>query len=284
MGGKFFPVKGLAPRRESSEPEIRAFDMAGALSIRNAWNAVAVEERIELVSRAQAEGIMAAGCFIILMGAIGYGFDQIWVLASGALCSLLIMPLFSSYAWRRLKPEMILKYLAVRSVARRYAYGYKITSYDVILTFRGELEQRYRTKDEQVAAEQSQKVDFFDSDSKKARDVWICLMRGGLVVMSERLGGAKLEFITPIDLDVICREPLPEDEAPEDSAVIIGEKGRKVIITSRYPGALYVFRKQFPRLIEEFKAKEKALEAALPANEDAQGKGSLLKPPPNTKP
>lgn len=226
---------------------------AGALSIKDAWNAVAVEERLELLARAKAEGIMAAFCCVLLMGSIAYGFDKIWVLAGGAVASLLVIPLFSSYSWRRNKPALILSYLAVRSVARRYAYGHRMADLDVILIFRGQMEQLFNSEEERQLAKQQETVDF-DTHIERQKDVWICLMRGAVAVLSERLGGAKLEFIAPVLPELTTRKPKQGDELPERCVIINGlgpSKGRSVAISSSYPGALYVFEKQLARLIQE---------------------------------
>ena len=72
----------------------------GTLNINNAWNAVALEERLELISKAQAQGTVAAVASFFLMGAIAYGFDQIWLLAAGAISAFLAFPLFANHRWR----------------------------------------------------------------------------------------------------------------------------------------------------------------------------------------
>ena len=68
-------------------------------------------------------------------------FDEVWLLPSGLFGAILIAPLYTSYAWRRERPEIILKYLAVRSVARRFAYGAHLPQIDIVVLFQGQLKE-----------------------------------------------------------------------------------------------------------------------------------------------
>lgn len=234
---------------------------AGALSVENAWNAVALEERLELVSQAKAEGVFAAFVFMLMMGAVGYGFDNILLLPISLLLCFMVVPLFASFAWRREKPKLILSYLAVRSIARRYAFGYRLHNFDVVLIFKGTRVLRYSSRDEEEFARQQQTVDFNTQVNDQA-EVWIVLMRGGLVLLSERPGGAKLEYITPINADSRISKPSVQDEALDGSLLIQGAgnyRGKDVLISSPYSGAMYVFERQFSRLLSERQAdREKA--------------------------
>lgn len=234
---------------------------SGTLNINNAWNAVALEERLELISKAQAQGTVAAIASFFLMGSVAYGFDQIWLLTAGAITAFLAFPFFANHRWRHGKPELILSYLAVRTVARRYAFGYRIPELDIILIFRGQLKQVFRTKEEEELYRQQQDVDFSTSRAD-IKDVWICLLRGGVVILSEKTGGAKLEFITNISSRVICRKPTANEDISPDSVVVSYEQSglhRTVAVTSKYPAALYVFEKQLSRLIEHAREKNRQL-------------------------
>lgn len=233
-----------------------------ALSVKNAWNAVALEERLELVSRAKAQGLVAGVCFILLTGSIGYGFDRIEFLFGGMLASLFVGQLFSFYSWRSNKPEAILEYLAARSVARRYAYGYRMPDLDVVLIFRGFYEQIFTDEELGQLYESTKTVDFSTKAASK-KEVWICLMRGAVVILSERRGGAKLEFICPVTAEAVLRKPRPDEEVSDEALVLEGcgpTKGRIAAITSQYPGAFLVFEKQLQRLLEEARRKAVALE------------------------
>lgn len=235
---------------------------AGVLSIDRAWQSVSLEERLELISRAKAQGLMAGLAFVLLMGTVAYGFDKIWLLAGGGLGSTLIMPLFTSHSWRRGKPELILNYLAVRSVARRYAYGYGLANLDIIIIFRGMMEERFQSMEEEQMKKEREEINV-ESTPQDKKEVWICLMRGALVILSPRLGGAKLEFVAAVAVDLVCRRSKSVDHASEEALVIIGSSpnpGRTVVLTSNYPAALYVFEKQILRLIAEANEVKKRLQ------------------------
>lgn len=227
-----------------------------ALSIDDAWNAVALEERLELLSRSHADGILAGVACFALLGSIAYGFDEIYILAGGFIAAFFIVPLFMSYSWRRGKPALILAYLAVRTVARRYAYGYNMTDLDIILIYRGTMKEIYQNREEEEMIRQRQSVDFDSAGDGETKSVWICLLRGAIVLLSERDGGAKLEFIAPITNELEMRKPRPDESDAENALLIEGlnmSKGRTIILESRSLGAQYVFEKQLGRLIAEFK-------------------------------
>ncbi len=229
------------------------------LSIDDVWNTVALEERLELISRAHAQGAIASVVFMVYMGAVAYGVDMIWLLAVAMFGAMLVFSLFSGYVWRTGKPQLILSYLAVRSVARRYAYGYSIPELDVILIFRGQMRELF---EEGTLDEQKQNVEF-DSSSVGDRDVWICLLRGAVLILSERAGGAKLEFIAQVSEEIDCRKPTAKEDLSDRSIVVQGagiSRGRQVGLSSRYPGAMYVFEKQLLGLIFEHRHAQEKLE------------------------
>jgi len=125
-------------------------------------------------------------------------------------------------------------------------------SIDIILIYKGIMQEMFQSKEEEVFFKQNQTVDF-DSTLEESKNVWVVLMRGGIVVLSERKGGAKLEYVTPLTKDssvVQCED----DDYGRPSCLIEGvgaHKGRKVRLSSKYPGAQYVFLKQSERLIYE---------------------------------
>lgn len=224
-----------------------------SLNIGAAWNAVALEERLELISRSKAVGFTAAIGFMLLMGSIAYGFDQIWLLLSGFIGSFLIAPLFSSYTWRQGKPELILSYLAVRSMARRYAFGMNISDLEIVLIFRGHMKEII-SEEEGLKLMQAGKATSTSLSEKGEIPVWFCLMRGGIIVISEQPGGAKLEFYTPVSAETVIRKATAEEEASADKLVIEGSgtaRGRKMVMGSSYKAALYVFEKRVEELVSE---------------------------------
>jgi hypothetical protein len=226
----------------------------GALSIDDAWNGVALEERIELISRANGQGIVAALGTVCFLGATAYGFDKIWMLGASFAAALMVMPLFASFSWRRNKSAMILQYLAVRSVARRYAYGFNVTDLDIILIFRGFMEERFSSVEDEMLSKQHEDIELDHAAVEGRKAVWICLMRGGVLMLSENSGGAKPEFFTPVAPEVVCEKPRDDERTAERAVALTGggpARGRRIIITSDYPGALYVFEKQVQKLLFE---------------------------------
>ncbi len=225
----------------------------GTLSVNDAWNAVALEERLELLARAKAHGIIAAAASLLVALAIAYGFDQIWLLAAGLVGAVSIAPLFTNHSWRFGKAKLILSYLAARSIARRYAFGYRLDNLEIILLCRGIAQPYYRNREEEEFSRTTEEIDF-ESGNYRGKEVWICLLRGGIVILSERKGGAKLEFLTPVLPDITCRRATAEDSAEPGSLIVTGSgfaAGKAVALTSPYPGALYVFEKRLSRLIQE---------------------------------
>lgn len=227
--------------------------MANTLNVYDAWNAVALEERLELISKAKAQGIIFATAVAFLIGAAAYGYDSVYLMFFGMAVALIAFPMSTGRIWRRCKSELILTYLAVRSVARRYGYAYKVPYLDIVLIFRGEYELLYSSDEEKALSEQYREVDF-DASTKGKKEVWVCLLRGAVILLSERLGGAKLEFINNIGSSTNCRKPTA-DESKDGRALVISSGGphqtKNVLISSKYPGALYVFEKRLGQLIHE---------------------------------
>lgn len=227
-----------------------------AFSVDDAWNTVALEERLDLLSRAHAHGIMAGLASFALLGTIAYGFDQIYVLAGGFVAAFFMVPMFTSYSWRRGKPALILAYLAARTVSRRYAYGHNLSDLDIVLIYRGVMREIFSDRVAEEMTRQRQDVDFDAPENIGYKNVWICLLRGAIVILSERSGGAKLEFIAPVTNEVEVQKA-PAEEGLSDGAVIVEgvqmSKGRRIILDSTSSGAQYVFERQLQRLIAEYR-------------------------------
>jgi hypothetical protein len=225
---------------------------SAVLSIEDAWNSVALEERIELIARSQAFGLACAMACLLAIGSMAYGLDQPLLLFGAVLGAITIGPVFSSRHWRKNKPATIMEYLAVRSIARRYAVGFNIREVDIVLIFKGTIKELLSQQElEQIAETQafSQEI---PSDAKIP--VWICLFRGGVVVLSEHIGGAKLECVSVFGPDMSYRDPGPADGA-SDNAIVLGGIGdgrsRTLLLDSKYRAALYVFKRRALKLNDE---------------------------------
>ncbi len=221
-----------------------------SLAIEDIWNSVALEERLELIAKSQASGIISAIIAIFVVGSIGYGLDNIWFLLVALASGFFVFPLFSSQTWRSGKPSMILAYLAVRTVSRRYAHGFDLPNIDMVLVYKGTFEEIFQNREDQELHLQSQAIDL-NTSNNGVQEVWIVLMKSGLLILSEKRGGAKLEFITPILADTI----IESEEGPKYTSYTIQgsgvNKGRTIRLESKYKGAHYVFLKRFQGLIYE---------------------------------
>ncbi len=230
-------------------------------SIELAWQAVSLEERLELISKSQASGLIASIACIMAMGAIGYGLDQIYFLVAGLASCTFIFPLFSSYCWRRGKPALILAYLAVRTVGRRYAYAFNVPDIDIIIIYRGVMKQFFNDEEEEEYARQTLTVGV-DNTIGSTKEVWVMMMRGGLLLLSEAPGGAKLEFLTHITAESVI-SPSDDPDMPEGSLNIRGvgaSKGKQIVLGSKYPGAHFVFTKQLDYIVQEHVAWQESQE------------------------
>jgi hypothetical protein len=242
------------------------------ISIDQAWQSVSLEERLELISRAQASGLMATMATMFLIGCMAYGFDKIWLLVVGVAASSFVYPLFSSFSWRTEKPALILAYLAVRTVARRYAFAYNVPDLDIVFIYRAEIRELFRDKAAEELARQELDVEI-DTPVEAYKTVWVVLMRGGVVFLWERPGGAKMEFLTHLTNESVLRKPTNNENPPDERALVLegvaAIKGRALMITSRYPAAHYVFEKKVLALIEEQRALQETQERLRTQNQAA---------------
>ena len=234
----------------------------GSLIVDEIWQSVSLEERLELISKSHASGFLASCITLFIMGSIAYGLDKIWLLAVAVGFAFFTFPLFSSQTWRTGKPSLILAYLAVRTVARRYAYSFDLTNIDLILIYRGHMKPIIDSKEDEY--QQQKDSTEFDSNFEEYTPVWIVLMRGGIIVMSERIGGAKLEFITPILHDTRIEEAEEGSLSPREAGSIIHgsgvNKGKSIILKTGYKGAQYVFTKKVEQLVLEAQKTQETIE------------------------
>lgn len=240
------------------------------ISEAEAWNAVSLEERLELLSFCHAEGFKAAIIYCLYMGAVTYGFDLIWLFYIGLASALLVGPVYSARKWRREKPLIIMHYLAARTACRRYAFSIGFSHLVPQLIFRAVLHEEFSSKDEEETRVKLRNKELgLDLTSVEPIPVWICLLRGGLVVISEQRGGAKLELHSLINADASCSF-IENKQSPEEKLLSFRpagvHKNRRVSFSSRFPGALYVLERQIARAIYEDnqnRAKDERIRQAL---------------------
>ena len=212
-----------------------------ALTVKDIWESVSPEERQALFKRSQASGHIAGVTILFLVTAIAIGFEEPWLILAGLLSSYLVVPFAAGHKWRKFKPQIILAYLAVRTVARRYGLANRFKQLDSILTFRSTLKHTTRMR-----IERNEELPEWEDE------VWVSLLNGGLIIISEQPGGAKLELASAIAPEIECRL----EEAETDygltrvflSNIDNSNKGKVMILSSYHSTPLKIFVKTLKNL------------------------------------
>lgn len=140
------------------------------------WRSIPPEEKFSYMAKAHAGGVVASIYGMVLAITFALVF-QSWMLVYLS-CFLIpaVFQIVSYHRWRKLKPELILSYLAARSVARRFAFKNNAKDFSVLLLFRAELR------------EMSEK----DESEVKKSVCWIALFHSLAVIFKESKAGANL--------------------------------------------------------------------------------------------
>lgn len=214
-----------------------------------AWRQIPPEEKIALMSRAHSQGILASVIMIVVCCTVAVGLQLSWIMWGSFLICPFVFQFAAGKAWRDIRPRLMLEYLAARAAARRYAFTAKSTMLEPALCFRGQLEHLFDEDKVMEALEAS-----IENNHKIA--AWIVLFPDAVIAMSERPGGARLEFAHLINdkLAISGESPESEKEYSRHRAVTVGYEdknrgSRKIRIRSEYPAALMVFEKK----AQEFK-------------------------------
>lgn len=224
------------------------------ISIDSAWSSISLEERLSLVVRCQAHGVKCALIVAAYSSAIAYGFDEIWLLSASLLIAFMTMPVAAAKTWRKEKPKLILQYLAVRSLSRRYAVGLNYSDISPVILFRGALADLDSESSNDTPTSKGTRSPQTIKPAVDPVNVWVCLLRSGLVVLREDTGGAKLEYYTPMSDQLRITDEEHSRKPGQIQVTIAGTgsaKKRKVCLTSDHQGDLYVFSKKAQRLIQE---------------------------------
>jgi hypothetical protein len=215
------------------------------------WRQIPPEEKLILVSTAHARGVAWALGVITVAAIVSVGLHMNWIFWGGLALSPLIFQFVTGKTWRDLRPRMILEYLAARSAARRYAFSANSKDLNLVLLFRGTLEETLQNLDETQA--------YLESLNEVARvPVWVALFNDAVVLMSEEPGGAQARFASVLD-DKFRLESEPQDGRSDYSrrmAIYLGynrgQSGdRRVKLTSNFPAAMVVFEKKTRQLQAE---------------------------------
>ena len=219
-----------------------------------AWRFIPPEEKIEILSRAHAKGIIAAIICTVIGATFAISLQIPWLLWTTLLCSPFVFQFSSGKAWRDLRPALILKYLAARSVARRYAFSAQSEDLSPKLIFRGSLEV---LEDSEKGVDEEDSTILLKSGLNQARDVWITLFDDTLVILSEDVGGAVLELAHPIEphMTLMRAEGSESHKVPDALILSINERVSKKTfkLESPYPAALTAFEQIYHVCFEKNK-------------------------------
>ncbi len=217
------------------------------------WRKIPPEEKLLLMAKAQSKGLSASSILLGAVGSISLGLRVPWLFWSTFIAVPFVFQLASAKAWRSLKPRTMLEYLAARSAARRYAYSANSKDLTVSLMMKGTLHQDFTAEEEEEEIEA--KIEHRDNV-----DVWISLFPDTLVLMSERSGGAKLEFAQQLFGDRLAVTAEGFDDSSQERRLLLSVETRRGgkhrwYLTSPFPAALLVLE----RRIRAFTAEQKAL-------------------------
>ena len=215
-----------------------------AINDTDAWRSIPPEVKIEIMNRCHARGVIIAAVAIFLAASLSIGFQFIWLFWGSLLISPFIFQIATARMWRRLKPQTVLRYLAARSAARRYAFAAQANDLDLHLIMEGTLRRLY----DQEAGDMFDSAELPDITPKS---VWVILFGDVLVMLEERRGGARVAMITLLD-DTLTMTAKNEGESEYTSqktlhfhlALKNADQPLEYELTSRFPGALLVLEKK----------------------------------------
>lgn len=216
------------------------------------WRQIPPEEKLQIMNKAHAAGVLATVIAIITLSTIAVGLKQNWLIWGAIMCSPFVFQFASGKRWRTLRPKVMLEYLAARSAARRFAYSLGSKDMRVSLMFKGELEELF---DEEHRTEE---LEAEIADHKETA-VWVSLFSDCVIMMSERYGGAEQElgYLLNDRVKFEGRSPAGEGDYSSNREIYIScqdrVKGdRRYRLTSPFPAALVVFEKKAIQFQKEF--------------------------------
>jgi hypothetical protein len=231
------------------------------------WRTIPPEEKLELMSQAHAKGIFVVLISLIIAGTIAVGLKLSWVLWGTLIASPFIFQFSAGKEWRGRRPRLVLEYLAARAAARRYAFSAKGKDLSVSMIFRGTLAEEFGEDKVQEALEAA-------LENNREAAVWIALFGDSFVMMSEEIGGAKLQ------LAQVLNDRLSVDSKPGPSGKDYAngkelyltvrskrESERRYRVTSKHAAALVVFEKKLRMQMNSLK---QAAALEIPQLEDEE--------------
>lgn len=230
------------------------------------WRQIPPEEKFDLIARAQAKGIMVSVMTVIIACTVAVGLKQGWLIWASLILTPLLFQFAAGREWRGLKPRVMLEYLAARAAARRYAFTARAKDLHLTLMFRGKIERIFDDEEGKL-----KELEAAIENSKECA-VWIALFNDAVIMMSERFGGAQLEFAHVINdkLEISGQSPGNKGEYASDREILLSfsdrrSGGQKVKVTSRYSAALVVFEKKLLQLQKDITSRESTVAMPAPA-------------------
>lgn len=237
------------------------------------WRRIPPEEKVHLINKSHSSGIMTALAGIILAATLSISIQSLWLFWASLILAPLVFQVSAGKAWSNLRPVIILEYLAARTASRRYAYIIKSQELTHVMVFRGTVEHL------DVSEEDDTSTDLYSPDlRKKVADVWINLFPDSIVVISEKKGGAELQFGHLINdrFSMTSNTDELDSDYSSDKALILEYRDRyhgvrRIRLSSRCPAALAVFEKKILKIIDAYKLANSLLQGIDGAPLDEEG-------------
>ncbi len=234
------------------------------------WRSVPPEEKLELMARAHSKGTLSCMITLVVAGTISVALQLEWLLWAGFIAIPFVFQFAAGKAWRAFRPRVMLEYLAARAAARRYAYVVRAEQLHLNFLFRGHIEHLFEDDQENMEA-----LEAAVQNTKEA-SVWVALFGDAVVMMTEKYGGAQLEFGALIN-DRFRLIPENDDSRggyDRNRSIVLEYEDKytgmhRVRLRSPYAAALVVFEKRTLKRVEEYIASMTLL-AESEANAEAQ--------------
>ncbi len=160
------------------------------------WRKITPEAKIDALNKSHTNGIFAAIISVIIGATVAIGLKINFIFWTVLILAPITFQFFSSRSWRNIKPSLILQYLAVRSVVRRFAFIAQAKSLEPEIIFNGT-----------VTIEPANPVDIegvthMIHNNEKV-PVWVALFVDTIIMFKEALGGGQLVFSSPINEHLI---------------------------------------------------------------------------------
>ena len=230
-----------------------------------AWRLISPEEKFEVIAQSQAVGIQWAVSLILLGGTLAVSFQTPALFWGSLVTAPIIFQFATSRRWRTLRPALLLQFLAARSVTRRYAYAIKSAYLEHTMLFRAALTHVEESKAEGPGLEAKH-------NPFANMPVWVALFPDAVVIISEKKGGATLEFGHVINKRFSLETVAADDEEYSQQLTLflnyddITYGQMRIKLESRYPASINAFGKQLQQIIDTPRAQRVDFE-----NEDFSG-------------